>query len=62
MEIDQEVIRELENWVAAHSKPDKSLLIIGKTSYSPNQILEEVKKATELGATLYSAFKKNYMK
>jgi len=51
--IEQEVVEKLERWVANHPTPDKPLLCEGHKSYSPNQIVEEVRKGSELGEEFY---------
>ena len=54
MVVEQEVINELEGWVANHPTPDEPMLAAGHNSYSPRQILDEVRKGGELGKRLYS--------
>lgn len=49
MNLDPEVIKELEHWAATSAEPDEPLLSSGRTMYSPNQIVEEVKEGTPLG-------------
>jgi hypothetical protein len=44
MNVSSQVMGKLELWVAKHSAPDKPLLVIGRNLYSPNQVLEEIKK------------------
>jgi len=56
MEYDAKVITNLENWAANHSAPDKPLLVVGRASYSPKQILEEVRAQTKLGLEMYENF------
>ena len=48
---------ELKKWVESHSAPDEPLLGVGKSKFSPRQMLEEVQNATELGNQLLQAFK-----
>lgn len=47
MEVSEEVIQKIERWVDSHPSPDEPLLVIGKNSYSPRQILEEARRGNE---------------
>jgi hypothetical protein len=48
-----EIIQAMEEWVERHPTPDEPILHIGNgtecKSYSPRQILNEMKQGTEFG-------------
>lgn len=50
-EID-EIVQALNNWAEGHKTPDKPLLVVGRRSYSPKQLVQEVRRGTPFGKEL----------
>ena len=52
-----ELIDAMETWLKAHPNPQAKLLVVGKRTFSAEDILGEMKKGTRMGKT----FRKNIM-
>ncbi len=50
--IKRDFISDIERWVSEHKRPNEACLPVGDSSYSPNQVLEELKSNSELGKRL----------
>ena len=59
--IDGNVMKEIEKWAAEHPNPDEPLLAAGRKSYSPREILHEVREGTDLGKKLLENYKGAYL-
>jgi len=49
---EKELAKVLKRWVQNHRTPDKPLLVIGRHSYSPKQIVQEIRDGTPIGKEL----------
>jgi len=46
---ENELIKAVSEWVKRHPEPKKKVLVVGDNTYSPEEILEEMKQGTEFG-------------
>lgn len=45
-------VSKIEKWTSEHDRPNEACLPVGDSSYSPNQVLDEVRAGSELGKRL----------
>jgi len=50
------VIGVLEEWAEKHNKPEQKTLDVGEKTYTPRQIVDEIKNESEIGNKLYEDF------
>ena len=60
VEVSGRAVEKLRDWVGHHPEPDEPLLVCGRKTYSPREILHEVEEGTNLGNTLYENFREEY--
>lgn len=49
---EDEIVQALNKWAEGHDTPDKPLLVLGRRSYSPKQLVQEVRSGTRFGKEL----------
>jgi hypothetical protein len=62
LELDNAVFIFIKNWANSHPYPDQALIITGYRTYSPKQILEEIKNGTDFGNLQKQALKEILIK
>lgn len=49
---EDELVQALNGWAEGHETPDRPLLVLGRRSYSPKQLVQEVRSGTPFGKEL----------